>query len=108
MPVAPAGCVRRPGAGPKSLRQLAAALLQRGHQVSYQTVAALLKEMQYGLQGTRKTREGEQHPDRDAQCAYIKTQAQEALAAQLSRRLELHHQSALALNENEQSSSSMG
>jgi Rhodopirellula transposase DDE domain len=65
----------------KSLRQLAAALQQRGHQVSYQTVARLLKEMEYSLQGTRKTREGAQHPDRDAQFAYINTQAQEALDA---------------------------
>jgi transposase len=65
----------------KSLRQLAAALQQRGHAVSHQTVATLLKELQYSLQSTRKTREGEQHPDRDAQFAYINQQAQEALAA---------------------------
>ena len=65
----------------KSLRTLAAALAQLGHRVSHQTVAALLKELQYSLQGTRKTQEGDQHPDRDAQFAYINGQAQAALAA---------------------------
>jgi hypothetical protein len=65
----------------KSLRKLAAELQQRGHQVSHQSVAALLKGMKYSLQATRKMREGEQHPDRDAQFAYINAQAQAALAA---------------------------
>jgi transposase len=65
----------------KSLRKLAAELQARGHQVSHQTVATLLQELKYSLQGTRKTREGDQHPDRDAQFAYINTRAQEALAA---------------------------
>jgi hypothetical protein len=65
----------------KSLRHLAAALQQRGHQVSHQTVADLLHELKYSLQGNRKTREGEQHPDRDAQFSYLNQRAQEALAA---------------------------
>jgi hypothetical protein len=65
----------------KSLRKLAAELQQVGHRVSHQTVAALLQELRYSLQGTRKTQEGDQHPDRDAQFAYINTHAEEALAA---------------------------
>jgi hypothetical protein len=35
------------------------------------TVARLLKETGYSLQANRKTREGESHPDRDAQFRYI-------------------------------------
>ena len=65
----------------KGLRTLAAELRQWGHQVSHQTVAVLLRELDDSLQGTRKTREGAQHPDRDAQFAYINTQAETALAA---------------------------
>lgn len=58
----------------KSTRQLAAELVRQGHQVSHQSVAALLHALDYSLQGTRKTREGADHPDRDAQFAYINDQ----------------------------------
>ena len=56
----------------KSTRNLSEALAGRGHQVSASTVATLLTgELGYSLQGTRKTLEGAQHPDRDAQFRYI-------------------------------------
>ena len=55
----------------KSTRNLAEALIQRGHQVSHQTVARLLQATGYNLQVNRKTREGESHPDRDAQFEHI-------------------------------------
>ena len=55
----------------KSTRKLAAALGSQGHQVSHDTVATLLGELGYSLQANRKTREGKQHPDRDAQFQYI-------------------------------------
>src|SRR2546421_128938 len=42
-----------------------------GHQVSHTTVAQLLADLDYSLQGTRKTLEGAAHPDRDAQFRYI-------------------------------------
>ena len=58
----------------KSTRQLAAALAERGHQVSHQTVAALLRAADYSLQAPVKTREGAQHPDRDAQFRYLNDQ----------------------------------
>jgi len=58
----------------KSTRQLAAELVRQGHQVSHQTVAELLHALDYSLQATRKTREGADHPDRDAQFAYINEQ----------------------------------
>jgi hypothetical protein len=58
----------------KSTRQLAAELVRQGHQVSHTTVAELLHALNYSLQGTRKTKEGAEHPDRDAQFAYINEQ----------------------------------
>lgn len=55
----------------KSVRKLAVALRERGHRVSHQLVAELLQAAGYSLQGNRKTREGTNHPDRDAQFAHI-------------------------------------
>jgi DDE family transposase len=55
----------------KSVRTLAIALQALGHQVSHTVVAELLHELGYSLQGNVKTREGRQHPDRDAQFRYI-------------------------------------
>lgn len=55
----------------KSTRNLAEELVRQGHQVSYRTVATLLGDMEYSLQGNRKTREGDSHPDRNAQFEYI-------------------------------------
>jgi Rhodopirellula transposase DDE domain len=58
----------------KSTRKLAEALGRLGHQVSYPTVALLLHDLGYSLQGNRKTREGRSHADRDAQFAHINRQ----------------------------------
>ena len=55
----------------KSTRHLAEALSERGFPVSHQTVTELLRALNYSLQGTAKTLEGAQHPDRDAQFEYI-------------------------------------
>ncbi len=55
----------------KSTRQLATALQQQGHQVSERIVRELLHEARYSLQANAKTREGRQHPDRDAQFQYL-------------------------------------
>jgi transposase len=55
----------------KSVRTLAVALEALGHRVSHTVVAELLHELGYSLQGNMKTREGLQHPDRDAQFRYI-------------------------------------
>ena len=55
----------------KSTRQLAQALQQQGHTISYPTVAALLYHLGYNLQVNRKTREGSSHPDRNAQFEFI-------------------------------------
>ena len=61
----------------KSVRKLAAELNRKGHQVSHSSVASLLHEMNYSLQSNRKTTEGKQHPDRDAQFKYINQKSQE-------------------------------
>ena len=55
----------------KGTRHLAEALGTRGHHVSHQTVARLLTEFGYNLQANRKTEEGKDHPDRDAQFEHI-------------------------------------
>ena len=58
----------------KSTRNLAEELRGQGHAVSHQTVAALLDDLGYSLQANRKTKEGQDHPDRDAQFEYINQQ----------------------------------
>lgn len=55
----------------KSLRRLAGELCSMGHDISYRTVGRLLETLGYSLQANRKTTEGKQHPDRDAQFKYI-------------------------------------
>lgn len=55
----------------KSTRELSRELNKRGHTVSHSTVAGLLKDAGYSLQSNRKTIEGKQHPDRNAQFEYI-------------------------------------
>jgi hypothetical protein len=65
----------------KSTAKLAAGLVRFGHHVSEVTVQRLLKSMGFSLQANRKTREGEQHPDRDAQFRYINETAKAAIAA---------------------------
>jgi transposase len=55
----------------KSVRNLADELTVMGHAVSYRMVARLLNEADYSLQANRKTREGSQHVDRDAQFHYL-------------------------------------
>jgi transposase len=65
----------------KSVRKLAAELREQGHQVSHQWVAEKLRDLGYSLQGNRKTREGSNHPDRDAQFEHINATAQRFLAA---------------------------
>jgi hypothetical protein len=59
----------------KSTRVLAAELTAQGHKVSPDTVGDLLRAEGFSLQGSAKTIEGAQHPDRDAQFRYISEQA---------------------------------
>jgi DNA-binding phage protein len=64
----------------KSLRALAAQLGEFGHKISHTVVGELLKAKGFSLHANRKTREGSDHPDRDAQFAVISQATKEALA----------------------------
>ena len=55
----------------KSTTNLADTLTQKGHPVSQRSVYTLLTEQGYSLQSHRKSEEGTDHPDRDAQFHYI-------------------------------------
>jgi hypothetical protein len=58
----------------KSTRTLADALIEMGHDLSHQTVGRLLVDLGYSLQANRKTEEGKDHPDRNAQFEHINAQ----------------------------------
>ena len=65
----------------KSTARLADELTAGGHEAAPRTVARLLKEIGYSLQGNTKTVEGRQHSDRDAQFRYINEQVKAFQAA---------------------------
>jgi Rhodopirellula transposase DDE domain len=65
----------------KSAAKLAVALREKGHSVVDRTVLRLLKANGYSLQANKKTREGVQHPDRDAQFEHINQMVAAAIAA---------------------------
>ncbi len=65
----------------KSVAKLTGALREAGHDVADSTVRLQVKALGYSLQANRKTREGVDHPDRDAQFEHIATQTGAALAA---------------------------
>ena len=64
----------------KSTRTLAGELVHRHHPISHEKVAQYLRELGYTLQGNRKTEEGEDHVDRDAQFGHINRKVRRALA----------------------------
>jgi transposase len=55
----------------KSTRTLAGELQRQGYAVSHTKVGQLLKREGYSLQSNRKTKEGKQHPERNAQFEHI-------------------------------------
>jgi hypothetical protein len=65
----------------KSLGKLREALVGMGHEISERTLGKLLKRQGFRLQANQKTREGSQHPDRDAQFEHINQTVKTALAA---------------------------
>ena len=64
----------------KSTRTLARQLSKSGHPVSHTKVAHLLHEQNYSLQSNRKTEEGDDHPDRDAQFRHINKSVERAMS----------------------------
>jgi hypothetical protein len=65
----------------RSLRNIVRALHAQGYKVSQRVIADLLRELKYSCQANRKTREGTNHPDRDAQFAHINSTVKTAIAA---------------------------
>ncbi len=65
----------------KSLSQLTRALVACGHRVGRTLVGELLHQQKFSLQANRKTREGDGHPDRDAQFSHLNESVRAALAA---------------------------
>ncbi len=65
----------------KSAAKLAAALRAMGHEIVDRTVLLRLKGLGYRLQANQKTREGADHPDRDAQFAHINETVKSAIEA---------------------------
>jgi len=63
----------------KSVRHLADGLRDVGYEAHFTTVAQLLRGLGYSLQTNVKTREGKQHPDRDAQFRHINLVAKRAV-----------------------------
>lgn len=64
----------------KSTRNIADELGKQGHPVSHMKVAQILHDLEYSLQGNRKTEEGKDHPDRDAQFRHISKAAKNYMA----------------------------
>lgn len=64
----------------KSTRAIAEELSKNRHSISHTTVAQMLREMNYSLQSNRKTEEGNDHPDRDAQFQHINKKVKRALS----------------------------
>ncbi len=65
----------------KSTRTLAAELSARRHRISHAKVAQLPRDSGYSLQSNRKTEEGRDHRDRDAQFRHINRAVKRALRA---------------------------
>lgn len=55
----------------KSLANLEIEFQEQGYQVGQTKIRKVLKQLGYSLQGNRKTREGKDHPNRDAQFRHI-------------------------------------
>ncbi len=55
----------------KSTYKLSDELMKKGYSVCQRSVYSLLEDLDYSLQSNRKTKEGANHPDRDAQFHYI-------------------------------------
>jgi len=64
----------------RSVRHLAEGLRELGHEAHFTTVAGLLRGLGYSMQANVKTREGRQHPDRDAQFRHINAVAKRRVA----------------------------
>ncbi len=65
----------------KSVRHLARALREQGHEIHFTSIPKHLRALDYSMQANRKTKEGASHPDRDAQFRHINEKVKAALAS---------------------------
>lgn len=65
----------------RSQRNLVDALEAKGYRISKHSLATLLKQLGYSLQGNKKKQEGAQHPDRNAQFEHINEKVRQRLDA---------------------------
>ena len=67
----------------KSTRTIARQMDRQRHPISHTKVAQILHDLDYSLQSNRKTEEGTDHPDRDAQFRHISAAVKRHLAQDL-------------------------
>ena len=65
----------------KSIRKIKGALHSRGYKISHETIRKCLQRLGFSLQSNKKTKEGGDHPDRDAQFEQINAVAKEFLSS---------------------------
>src|SRR5450432_3645400 len=65
----------------EELAEIASALVDAGHQISDRSAGKLLRGLGFRLHANVKTREGKDHPDRDAQFVHINETTRAALEA---------------------------
>jgi hypothetical protein len=65
----------------KSSRKVQNSLKAKGYRISHETVRSGMKSLGYSLQSNKKTKEGGDHPDRDAQFEHINALAKEFLSS---------------------------
>ncbi|SRR6266851_204604 len=65
----------------RSQRHIAQTLRRQGFKVSQWLIGQLLREQKYSCQANRKTREGTNHPDRNAQFEHVNATVKAAIAA---------------------------
>jgi len=65
----------------KSIRKIHAALRPLGYQISHETIRKCLQILGFSLQSNKKTKEGGNHPDRDAQFEHINRVSKDFLSA---------------------------
>jgi len=67
----------------KSVRKIQELLAEKGYKISHELIRQILLESGYSLQTNRKTLEGGDHPDRDAQFEFINSQSKEFIRENL-------------------------
>ena len=65
----------------KSVRKIQKALGEEGYQISHESIRKYLKSLNFSIQSNKKTKEGGNHPDRDAQFEHINSVAKDFLSA---------------------------